>query len=102
MCPKKSDLRSKSNIVVEGDQFNDEDKSINVLNIHSHMRAITVSWVILAIVILFIMYIVYKKFEASMHARAERRRTERANAANFSVEDLIADIRDRRDRAPGL
>ena len=95
MCPKKSDLRTKSNLAIEGDQFNEEDKSINVLNIHSHMTAVTVSSVMLAIIILFIMYIIYRKCETSMQARSERRRTERANAANFSVEDLIADIRDR-------
>ena len=102
MCPRKSDVHSKNNIAVEGDQFNNEDKSVNVLNIHSHMRAITVSWVILAIVVVFVMYILYKKLEARMISRAEQRRTERANTASFSVEDLVAEIRDRRERAPGV
>ena len=103
MCPKKSEFKTKSNTVIEGDQFNEQDKSINVLNIHIHMTTVTVSSVLLAIVILFIMYIIYKKCQTSMQARSERRRTERANSANFSVEDFIAEIRDTCEvRAPGL
>ena len=103
MCPKKSELKTRSNTAIEGDQFNEQDKSINVLNIHSHMTAVTVSSVMLAIVILFIMYIIYKKCQTSMQARSERRRTERANSPNFLVKDLIAEIRDRcKVRALGL
>ena len=102
MCPRKSDVHSKKNIAVEGNQYNEEDKSMNILNIHSHKQAITVSWVILAIVMVFVMYILYKKLEARMIARAEQRRIARANTASFSVEDLVAEIRDRRERAPGV
>ena len=103
MCPKKSEFKTKSNTAIEGDQFTEQDKSINVLNLHSHMTGVTVLSVMAAIIILFVMYILYKKCQTSMQARAERRRIERANAANFSVEDLIADIQERREaRAPGL
>ena len=102
MCPKKSDVHSKKNIAIEGNQYNEEDKSMNILNIHSHKQAITMSWVILAIVMIFVMYILYKKLEARMIARAEQKRIARTNTASFSVEDLVAEIRDRRERAPGV
>ena len=99
MCPKKSEFKTKSNTAIEGDQFTEQDKSINVLNMHSHMTGVTVSSIMAAIIILFIMYIIYKKCQTSMQARSERRWIEHANATNFSVEDLIADIR---ERPPGL
>ena len=102
MCPKKSDVHSKRNIAIEGSQYNKEDKSMNILNIHSHKQAITMSWVILAIVMIFVMYCLYKKLETRMIARAEQRRIARTNTASFSVEDLVAEIRERRERAPGV
>ena len=102
MCPKKSDVHSKRNIAIEGSQYNEEDKSMNILNIHSHKQAIMMSWVILAIVMIFVMYCLYKKLETRMIARAEQRRIARTNTASFSVEDLVAEIRERRERAPGV
>ena len=101
MCPKRPDINSKRNTAIEGNQYNEEDRSMNILNIHSHKQAITASWIILAVVVIFVLFCLYKKLESRMIARAEQRRIDRTNTASLTIEDLVAEIRGRREqRAP--
>ena len=83
MCPKRPDIHSKKNTAIEGSQYNEEDRSFNILNIHSHKQAITASWIILAVVVIFVLFILYKKLESRLIARAEQRRNDRTNTASL-------------------
>ena len=98
MCPKRPDVHSKKNIAIQGSQFNEEDRSFNILNVHSHKQAITASWLILAVIVIFILFLLYKKLEARLIARAEQRRNEQTNTAALTVEQLVAEIRGRREQ----
>ena len=98
MCPKRPDVHSKKNIAIQGSQFNEEDRSFNILNVHSHKQAITASWLILAVIVIFVLFLLYKKLEARLIARAEQRRNEQTNTAALTVEELVAEIRGRREQ----
>ena len=98
MFPKRPDVHSKKNIAIQGSQFNEEDRSFNILNVHSHKQAITASWLILAVIVIFILFLLYKKLEARLIARAEQRRNEQTNTAALTVEQLVAEIRGRREQ----
>ena len=98
MCPKRPDIHSKKNTAIQGSQYNEEDRSFNILNIHSHKQAITASWIILAVVVIFVLFLLYKKLEARLIARAEQRRNDRTNTASLTVEELVAEIRGRREQ----
>ena len=98
MCPKRPDVHSKKNIAIQGSQFNEEDRSFNILNVHSHKQAITASWLILAVIVIFVLFLLYKKLEARLIARAEQRRNEQTNTAALTVEQLVAEIRGRREQ----
>ena len=98
MCPKRPDVHSKKNIAIQGSQFNEEDRSFNILNVHSHKQAITASWLILAVIVIFVLFLLYKKLEARLIARAEQRRNDRTNTAALTVEELVAEIRGRREQ----
>ena len=98
MCPKRPDVHSKKNIAIQGSQYNEEDRSFNILNVHSHKQAITASWLILAVIVIFVLFLLYKKLEARLIARAEQRRNEQTNTAALTVEQLVAEIRGRREQ----
>ena len=98
MCPKRPDVHTKKNVVVEGSQYNEEDRSFNILNVHSHKQAITASWIIIAVIVIFVLFLLYKKLEARLIARAEQRRNEQTTTAALTVEQLVAEIRGRREQ----
>ena len=99
MCPKTPDLHLKKNVVVEGSQYNtkEEDRSFNILNVHSHKQAITAGYLIIAVIVIFCLFLLYKKLEARAIARAEQRSNERSATAAVTVEQLVAEIRGRRE-----
>ena len=101
MCPKRPDLHTKKNVVVEGSQYNEEDRSFNILNVHSHKQAITASWLIIAVIVIFFLFLLYKKLEARAIARAEQRSNEQNATAAVTVEQLVAEIRGRREQREG-
>ena len=99
MCPKTPDFHLKKNVVVEGSQYNtkEEDRSFNILNIHSHKQAITAGYLIIAAIVIFCLFLLYKKLEARAIARAERRSNEQSATSAVTVEQLVAEIRGRRE-----
>ena len=100
MCPRKPDFHLKKNVVVEGSQYNtqEEDRSFNILNFHSHKHsAITAGYLVIAAIVIFCVFLVYKKLEARSIARADRRRNEQTAMSAVTVEQLVAEIRGRRE-----
>ena len=47
---------------------------------------------------IFVLFLLYKKLEARLIARAEQRRNDRTNTASLTVEELVAEIRGRREQ----
>ena len=100
MCPRKPDFHLKENVVVQGSQYNtkEEDWSFNILNFHSHKHsAITAGYVIIVAIVIFCLFLLYKKLEARAIARAERRSNEQTATSAVTVEQLVAEIRGRRE-----
>ena len=100
MCPRKPDFHLKENVVVQGSQYNtkEEDRSFNILNFHSHKHsAITAGYVIIAAIVIFCLFLLYKKWQARAIAHAERRSNEQSAASVATVEQLVAELRGRRE-----
>ena len=100
MCPRKPDFHLKENVVVQGSQYNtkEEDRSFNILNFHSHKHsAITAGYVIIAAIVIFCLFLLYKKWQARAITHAERRSNEQSAASVATVEQLVAELRGRRE-----
>ena len=100
MCPRKPDFRLKKNVVVEGSQYNtqEEDRSFNILNFHSHKHsAITAGYLVIAAIVVFCLFLVYRKWQARAIAHAERRSNEQTATSVATIEQLVAEIRGRRE-----
>ena len=101
MCPRKPDLSIlKKNTVVEGSQYNsqEQDRSFNILNFHSHKHsAITAGYLVIAAIVVFCLYLAYRKWQARAIAHAERRSNEQTATSVATIEQLVAEIRGRRE-----
>ena len=100
MCPKRPDLSIlKKNVVVEGSQYNsqEQDRSFNILNFHSHKHsAITAGYMIGAAILVFCLFLAYKKWQARAVVHAERRSNEQTANSVATIEQLVEEIRGRR------